>query len=376
MESASPAQHFDKTAYNKGDNMMRKLVILGGGYGGMRMLQRLLPNQLPEDVSIILIDRNPYHSLKTEYYALAAGTISDQHIRVAFPEHPRLTYMAGDVKHVGLEDQVVTLENGESVEYDDLVIGLGCVDKYHNVPGAKENSYSIQSMHQARRTYQTLNNLGNGATVSIVGAGLSGVELASELIESRPDLKIKLFDRGPHILSSFAPRLSQYVEDWFKEHNVEIINHSNITKVEECALYNHDEKIDSDVIVWTAGIQPARVARDLPVEKDAQGRIKLTPQHFIPGHENVFVVGDCAALGHAPSAQLAEGQAEQIVVVLEKKWKGEPLPESFPKIKLKGILGSLGKKHGFGLVGDRAIKGRVARLLKSGILWMYKFHNG
>ncbi|MGN1400242.1 MAG: NAD(P)/FAD-dependent oxidoreductase [Bacillus sp. (in: firmicutes)] len=355
---------------------MRKLVILGGGYGGMRILQRLLPAQLPEDVFITLIDRNPYHSLKTEYYALAAGTISDQHIRVSFPEHPRLTYVSGNVSEIKLEDQVVNLEDGSTVEYDDLVIGLGCVDKYHNVPGAKEHTYSIQSMHQARRTYQALNNLNRGATVCIVGAGLSGVELASELIESRPDLKIKLFDRGKHILSSFSPRLSKYVEGWFTEHNVEIINESNITRVEENILYNHDEAIPSDVIVWTAGIQPNKVARALLVDKDPQGRIILTPQHFIPNYPNVFVVGDCASLDHAPSAQLAEGQAEQIVVVLEKKWQGEPLPESFPRIKLKGVLGSLGKKHGFGLVGETAIKGRVARLLKSGILWMYKYHNG
>ena len=355
---------------------MRKLVILGGGYGGMRLLQRLLPDKLPEDVSITLVDRNPYHSLKTEYYALAAGTISDQHIRVPFPEDSRLTYVCGNVASIELEESAVLFEDGKTMNYDDLVIGLGCVDKYHNVPGAKEHTYSIQSMHQARQTYQALNNLGIGASVSIVGAGLSGVELASELIESRPDLHIKLFDRGPHILSSFAPRLSKYVEDWFIEHNVEIINHSNITKVEENTLYNHDVPITCDVIVWTAGIQPNKVARALPVEKDPQGRIILTPQHFIPNYENVLVVGDCAALGHAPSAQLAEGQAEQIAVVLEKKWKGEALPESFPKIKLKGILGSLGKKQGFGLLGETVIKGRVARLLKSGILWMYKFHNG
>lgn len=63
---------------------MKNLMILGGGYGGMRILSRLLPNELPENISITLIDRTPYHCLKTEYYALAAGTISDQHIRVPF----------------------------------------------------------------------------------------------------------------------------------------------------------------------------------------------------------------------------------------------------------------------------------------------------
>ncbi|KON86478.1 NADH dehydrogenase [Sporosarcina globispora] len=355
---------------------MKNLVILGGGYGGMRALARLLPNQLPDDVSITLIDRVPYHCLKTEYYALAAGTISDQHVRVTFPEHPRLTIKYGEVTKISIEENKVYLQGEEPVSFDDIIIGLGCEDKYHNVPGADIHTYSIQTIEKSRRTYEALNNLSPGSVVGIVGAGLSGVELASELNESRPDLKVKLFDRGKHILSAFSERLSTYVEKWFLEHNVEIINQSNITKVEEKTLYNHDEAIHCDAIVWTAGIQPNKVVRDMNVEKDHQGRVVLTKYHNIPGNEHVYVVGDCASLPHAPSAQLAEGQAEQIVQILLKRWKGEELPDSLPVIKLKGVLGSLGKKHGFGLVAERPITGRVARLLKSGILWMYKYHNG
>ncbi|RID85338.1 NAD(P)/FAD-dependent oxidoreductase [Peribacillus asahii] len=354
---------------------MKNLVILGGGYGGMRMLQRLLPNQLPENVRITLIDRNPYHCIKTEYYALAAGTISDHHIRVAFPEHPRLQNVYGEVLSIDMDKKQVILENQEPVDYDDLVIGLGCEDKYHGIPGANQHTFSIQTIDKSRQTYQALNNLGSGATVSIIGGGLSGVELASELIESRPDLKIRLFDRGPHILSAFPERLSVFVESWFAKNNIEIVHHSNITKVEPNTLYNGEEAVHSDVIVWTAGIQPSKIIRDMDIEKDAQGRAVLTPQHFLPNNDSVFVVGDCASLPFAPSAQLAEAQAEQIVQVLVKKWANEPLPESFPPMKLKGTLGSLGKKQGFGLVGNRAITGRFARLIKSGILWAYKYHN-
>ncbi|KAB2332910.1 NAD(P)/FAD-dependent oxidoreductase [Bacillus mesophilum] len=355
---------------------MKNLVILGGGYGGMRVLARLLPNQLPDDVTITLIDRVPYHCLKTEYYALAAGTISDQHVRVAYPEHPRLRIQYGEITNINLAEKKVYLQEEKAVSYDDLIIGLGCEDKYHNVPGADIYTDSIQTIEKSRRTYQKLNNLAPGSVVSIVGAGLSGVELASELYESRPDLHVKLFDRGKHILSAFPERLSTYVENWFIEHGVEIVSGSNITKVEENVLYNHDEPVHSDAIVWTAGIQPNKIVRSLEVEKDQQGRVVLTKHHNLPEDEHVYVVGDCASLPHAPSAQLAEGQAEQIVQILVKRWKGEELPESLPTIKLKGVLGSLGKKHGFGLVADRAITGRVARLLKSGILWMYKYHNG
>ncbi|WP_066055493.1 NAD(P)/FAD-dependent oxidoreductase [Robertmurraya korlensis] len=354
---------------------MKNLVILGGGYGGMRILARLLPSQLPDDVTITLVDKIPYHCLKTEYYALAAGTISDQHVRVAFPEHPRLTIKYGEVKLINLEEKTV-LVNNDQITYDDLVIGLGCEDKYHNVPGADRYTYSIQSIEKSRTTYQALNNLSPGSVVSIVGAGLSGVELASELNESRPDLKVKLFDRGNHILSAFPVRLGTYVENWFDNHGVEIVNNSHITKVEENLLYNHDEPLHSDAIVWTAGIQPVEIIRNLDVEKDHQGRVVLTVHHNLPTNEHVYVVGDCASLPHAPSAQLAEGQAEQIVQILLKRWANEPLPETMPVIKLKGVLGSLGKKHGFGLVAERPITGRVARLLKSGILWMYKYHNG
>ena len=121
---------------------MKQLVLLGGGYGNMRVLLRLLPNQLPEDVSITLIDRNPYHCLKTEYYALAAGTISDQHVRVSFPEHARLSYVYGDISGVDMENKLVRMKDQDPVPYDDLVIGLGCEDKYHNVPGADEHTFS------------------------------------------------------------------------------------------------------------------------------------------------------------------------------------------------------------------------------------------
>ncbi|MEC1901121.1 NAD(P)/FAD-dependent oxidoreductase [Bacillus atrophaeus] len=355
---------------------MKKLVLIGGGYGNMRVLHRLLPNQLPNDVSITLIDRNPYHCLKTEYYALAAGTISDHHIRVSFPEHPNLDVQYGDISSIDLEQKQVLFHDREPISYDDAVIGLGCEDKYHNVPGAQEYTFSIQTIDQSRETYQRLNNLSAGAAVAIVGAGLSGVELASELRESRDDLKIILFDRGDLILSSFPERLSKYVQKWFEEHGVTIINRANITKVEDGIVYNHDDAISADTIVWTAGIQPNKVVRDLDVEKDAQGRVVLTPYHNLPDNEHVYVVGDCASLPHAPSAQLAEAQAEQIVQIMQKRWSGEALPESLPQFKLKGVLGSLGKKAGFGLVADRPLIGRVPRLLKSGLLWMYKHHNG
>ncbi|WP_422122810.1 NAD(P)/FAD-dependent oxidoreductase [Planococcus sp. X10-3] len=355
---------------------MRKLVLLGGGYGNMRILLRLLPSSLPQDVEITLIDRTPFHSMKTEFYALAAGTESDHDVRVDFPEHERLKIVNGEILEIGLEEQCIFMENGQRVDYDDLVIGLGCEDKYHSVPGADQYTYSIQTIGKSRQTYQALLGLPANAVVGIVGAGLSGIELASELRESREDLQIKLFDRSPRILRDFPERLSNFVKKWFDNHNVDVVSNSNITKVEPNLLYNHEDTIPVDAVVWTAGIQPVKPVRDLGLEGDSIGRVVINQYHQLPSHDNVYVVGDCAALPMAPSAQLAEEQAEQIVKVLKMRWKGEELPETMPEIKLKGFLGSLGKKQGFAYLADRTVTGRIARLMKSGVLWMYKWHNG
>ena len=354
---------------------MKKLVLLGGGYGNMRVLLRLLPNDLPLDTEIILIDRTPFHSLKTEFYALAAGTSTDKEVRVAFPEHDRLKKVYGEVVRINQEDKAVYLEDGQVIQYDDLVVALGCEDKYHGVPGAQEHTYSIQTIAKSRVTFEKLCGLPPGSTIAVIGAGLSGIELASELRESREDLKIKLFDRSHRILRDFPEKLSKYVKSWFEKHNVEVIAESNITRVESNCLYNHDEVIEADAIVWTAGVQPVKIVRDMEAEKDKFGRPIVTQYFNLPNDEHIYVIGDSASSTLPPTAQLAEEQAERVVKVLKMRWKGTPLPETMPEIKLKGFMGSLGKKQGFVHLADTTVTGRIARLMKSGLLWMYKRQN-
>ncbi|MFC4737096.1 NAD(P)/FAD-dependent oxidoreductase [Bacillus daqingensis] len=359
---------------------MHHLVVLGGGYGGLRVIQRLLADKEVNDVKITLVEREAYHSLKTEFYALAAGTVADRHLRIPFPDDDRVEHICETVTSIDIEAQQVELKSGNVLSYDDLLIGLGCEDKHHGVPGAQEKTLSIQSMRRARKTNQIIQNVPHGGRVAIVGGGLSGVETASELRESRTDLDIRLYDRGENILSMFPPKLYNYVTDWFIDNNITIINRANITEVDWKTLYNHGEPEELDAIIWTAGIQPNKLVRDISerhhLETDRIGRVQVTKYHTIPGFDNVFMVGDCAASDHAPSAQLAEAQGDQIAVLLRHKWNGQPYPETMPKMKLKGVLGSLGKKHGFGLMGERQLIGRVPRVLKSGVLWMYKHHSG
>jgi NADH dehydrogenase len=354
---------------------MKRLLILGGGYGGQMIVRRLLEgNHVPDNVVVTLVDRLPFQGLKTEYYALAAGTVSDLSVRHPYPIDPRLIIKYAEVQGIDLDQKLVHLEEDDPISYDWLVIGLGCVDRYHGIPGADIYTNGVQSFHQTRETYMAINNVKPNGQISIVGGGLSGVEIASELREGRPDLNIRIIDRGSSILSPFPDRLKDFVSSWFREHDIEMRSHASISRVEMGMLYDRNEEIPTDVTVWTAGIQPSPLVQKLNVSKDSQGRIIVNTFHQIPDYTHVYVVGDCASLPLAPSAQAAEGQGEQIAKVLAAYWKGEIV--KLDQIKLKGVLGSLGKSSGFGLLGDRSLVGRIPRVLKSGILWMYKKHLG
>jgi NADH dehydrogenase len=356
--------------------MIKRLVILGGGYGGLTIAQHLIDkNNIPDDVEIVLIDRMPFQGLKTEYYALASGTVSDVDVRVHYPTDRRLHVVYGEVTGVDLANKRIDIKGIESLEYHTLIIALGCVDKFHDIPGAEQYSNTIQTLSATRSTYQMVNDVKPYGQVTIVGGGLSGVELAAELRESRSDLRIRIIDRGASILSAFPEKLQSFVRTWFTEHDIEMKGNAVLTQVEPGIIHNGIELIYTDVTIWTAGIQPSPIVQKLNVLKDGQGRVLINEYHQIPTFPEVFVVGDCASLPFSPSAQAEEDQGKQIVEVIHAQWKGET--PRLGQIKLKGVLGSLGKKSGFGVMGKRTIMlGKVPRALKSGVLWMSKHHFG
>ncbi|WP_276354053.1 NAD(P)/FAD-dependent oxidoreductase [Cohnella caldifontis] len=353
---------------------MKNVVVLGGGYGGLTLVHELLGKELPKDAKIHLVDRLPFQGLKTEYYALAAGTVTDMDIRVAFPVHPQLEVVYGEIEGIDWERRLVAVSGHDPLPYDSLVIALGCTDNYHGIAGAREFSCSIQSLSSTRRTYQQVNDVKPNGQVTIVGGGLSGVEVAAELRESRPDLNIRILDRGGSILNGFPGKLQKYVSAWFTEHDIEMRSHISITSVEQGVVHNGDEEILADVTIWTAGIQPVELVGGLNLPKDRMGRLIVNEWHELPDFRDVYVIGDCASSAFSPSAQLAEAMGKQVADVIAARWQGKDI--RLPRIKLKGVLGSLGKKAGFGLMGSTAIIGRVPRVLKSGVLWMSKHHIG
>ncbi len=353
---------------------MRRLVILGGGYGGVKILNKLLDGGLPGDVHITLIDRNPYHSLKTEFYAIAAGTKADREVRMEFPKHGQVDYVYGEIEKIDVDDKQILVQGlTEAVPYHYLVIGLGCEDNYHGIEGAAEFTESVQTISRARHGSVAVGDLKAYGKVAIVGAGLSGIEVASEIRESRPDLNVRLLDRGETVLSAFNSKIQNYVEEWFAKNDVEVIHKANVEYVEKDGVCNNGVCFVNDVTIWTAGVQPNYLVRELPFSKDRQNKIVLNDYYQVPSHPTVYVVGDCASSVHSPSAQLAGQQGEQIADVL-LALLNDNAPEQPKEIKLKGALGSLGKSDGFGNMLQQPVTGLLPRLAKSGVLWLNKRH--
>ncbi|MFC4775580.1 NAD(P)/FAD-dependent oxidoreductase [Paenibacillus sp. GCM10023252] len=355
---------------------MKKFVVLGGGYGGLSLVNELLEKNLSNDIQITLIDRMPFQGLKTEYYALAAGTVSDLELRVKFPVDPRLQLTYGEVTDVDMDAKLIHLEGQDPISYDWMAIALGCTDRFHGIEGAEQYATSIQTFSAARHTYQLLNDTKPYGQVTIVGGGLSGVEVAAELRESRSDLNIRIIDRGPSIMSAFPGKLQTFVASWFNEHHVEMLGNVSLNKLEQGALYDQrsGDTIYTDVTVWTAGIQPVPLVQRMNLPKDNQGRLIINEHHQLPSHPEVFIVGDCASLPFSPSGQAAGAQGKQVAEVMHAIWNDRT--PRLSRIQLKGVLGSLGKKSGFGLMGSTALMGRVPRLIKSGVLWKSKRHFG
>lgn len=353
---------------------MKRLVILGGGYGGIKVLSGLLEKNLSDDIEITLIDRNPFRSLKTEFYTIAAGTVADSEVRVDFPKDNRVNYIFKEVTKIDTENNKIVFDDPEEyVPYDYLVIGLGCEDNFHGVNGAKEFTESVQTFAKARHTGVAVGNLNAYGKVTVVGAGLSGIEVASEIRESRPDLNIRLLDRGPTVLKAFDEKIQSHVEQWFIANDVDVIHHSNVEYVEKDGVCNNGLCYLNDVTIWTAGVRPNFLVRQLPFEKDRHEKIIINELYQVPEQTNVYVVGDCAASEHSPSGQLAGMQGEQIADILlavlnDKRPKK---PRSF---KLRGTLGSLGKSDGFGNMMTLPMTGLLPRLAKSGVLWLNKRH--
>ncbi len=300
--------------------MTPHIVILGGGFGGL-MATKALRRQ---PVQVTLLDRHNYHLFQPLLYQVATATLSPGDIasplRWIFRHNSNVRVLLADARAIDTEARRITLADGEALSYDYLIVATGASHAYFgheewapNAPGLKtlEDALSIRrrvllAFERAEREADPVrqNEL---LTFVLVGGGPTGVELAGTLAEiSRRTLRnefrtidpsrarIILLEAGPTILSSFPEQLRDSARASLRNLGIDVRERTAVTGVHQHGVIAGGEQIAAGTVLWAAGVAASPLVSSLKAPQDRAGRVRVEPDLSVPGHPEVFVVGDAA----------------------------------------------------------------------------------
>jgi NADH dehydrogenase len=381
-----------------------KIVILGAGYGGIVTALSLQKKLNFNEADVTLVNKHHYHYITTELHQPAAGTMHHDQARVAIKElidPAKISFIQDTVTQIHLEEQKVELTNG-TLDYDYLVVGLGSEPETFNIEGLREHAFNISSINTVRVIRQHIEyyfakyalepERTDYLTIVVGGAGFTGIEFVGELADRVPKLceeydvdpklvRIINVEAAPTALPGFDPALVQYAMDVLERKGVEF---KIGTPIKRCTsegvileVDGQEEEIKAATVVWTGGVRGNSVLEKSGFET-MRGRIKVDPYLRAPGHENVFIVGDCALIineevnrPYPPTAQIAIQHGEQTANNLVALIRGGSLKPFKPH--LRGTVASLGHHEAIGLVGNRKVYGNTAYWLKKIIDMRYLY---
>jgi NADH:ubiquinone reductase (H+-translocating) len=304
--------------------MLPRVVIVGGGFGGLAATQAL--RSAP--VRVTLIDRRNYHLFRPMLYQVATGLLSADEIsgplRSIFSRQKNVDVFLDEVTGINREQRIVYLKRGE-LQYDFLILATGIQYNYfghdewrHFAPGlqslddadvirgkilrAFERAEEMASIEQAGTP-----EIRRQLTFALVGAGTVGVEMASTLAEmSRMTLahdfrhidptsaRILLYEAGARILPTYPEDLSIKAQRHLEGLGVEVYTNSPVTRVDSEGIVVGGQRIPAGTVLWGAGVVASPAGRWLEVETDKSGKINVGPDLSVPGHKEVFAIGDTA----------------------------------------------------------------------------------
>jgi len=369
-----------------------KILILGAGYGGLMTAVRLEKLLNYNEAEVTLVNKHDYHYFTTWLHEPAAGTMDPDKCRIGLNkilDFNKTNFIQGTVTSIDKETKIVTLENGEIIPYDYLVIGLGSEPETFGIQGLKEHAFSISNINSVRAirehieyNFARYNQEKRPELVTIVvgGAGFTGIEFIGELADRIPELckefdvdpgvvQIYSVEAAPTVLPGFDPELVNYAMEVLTRKGVTFkIN----TPIKECTpegvVLANGEEIKTNTVVWTGGVRGNKIIEEAGFET-MRGRVKVDEYLRAPGHDQVFVVGDAALIideetnrPYPPTAQIAIQQGNHLAENIVASIRGVALKPFKPN--LKGTVASLGKGEAIGLVGKKKLYGSTASLMK------------
>jgi len=371
------------------DNKKARVVIVGGGFGGL-----FTALDLGSAYEVTLISDADHFLFTPMLYEYLSGEVEEWHIAPAYKEllNEGVKVIRDEVSSVDLENQTIKLnERSEPLQYDVLVLAVGGVTNFAGVPGAAENAIPFRKIAHADRLRQVMvdaldrvppdlppQDTQRALTFAVVGAGASGVELSTKMADLlrdafkrralRGEPRVLVIEMGDKIVPGMGVEIREFVEQALRESRVEVHTLTRVVSVTEKTLvFEHDgvrTEIDAAAVVWAGGVRMNPLIENLTVEKTSRGLILVMPTLQLVSHKNVFALGDIAFFEDAAptlagTAQLALQQAGLVARNIKALLEGDELhTKHFEEL---GEAVSLGTERAAVLAGGKAFGGPLAR---------------
>lgn len=357
-----------------------RVIVIGAGYTGASAAGRLARRLRREDVSITLVNAEPDFVERVRMHQLAVG----QDLRPR-PFHEMFAGTAvrlrfGKVTGIDTDRRTVSVAapdgtgEPETLPYDTLVYALGSAWNTHAVPGAAEHAHDIAGRPGALRLRDRLASLAPGTPVVVVGGGLTGVEAATELAETRPDLDVSLATRGA-LGDWLSPKGARHLRKVFTDLRITAHEHADVTAVHADRVTTTEGDIPAAVTVWTTGFAVHPIAMATTLRTGDTGQIVVDDTMRSTSHPDVYAIGDAALVagpgGKPLRMSCASGvpTAWQAADAIAARLTGTKLPTISARYFNQCV--SLGRKEGliqYVTADDRAVSaaltGRAAALYK------------
>lgn len=352
-----------------------RVVVVGAGFGGLWAVKHLRG----APVDIILVDQRNHHLFQPLLYQVATASLAPS--EVAWPirsivcDRKDVTTVLGTVVGVNTGQRLLCLADGAMVPYDTLIIATGARHSYFGhdgweafAPGLKTVEDGTTLRSRILSAFEEAEREGNPArqkallTFVIVGAGPTGVELAGTIADLSQDTlprdfraidtrttRVMLIEAGPKVLNGYPDGLSDYAKRSLENLGVDVRLNAPVTDIVRGSVAFGGERVETNTVIWAAGVRASPAAEWLSVPADRNGRMLVEPDLSVPGHPDIFAVGDTIAFlapngmpvpGIAPAAK-QEGAF--VAETIRQRLAGKMAPRTF-RYRHRGSLAQNGKR--------------------------------
>jgi NADH:ubiquinone reductase (H+-translocating) len=375
-----------------------KVVIIGGGFGGLSAAKKLAG----KPVDVTLVDRKNHHTFQPLLYQVATAVLSPGEIasplRRILHRAPNVEVIMGEVTDFDAAKQRVLLKDGSELQYDYLIVAAGARHSYfghdeweHDAPGLKTLEDAVEIRRRVLLAFERaereayLAGWHRSLNFAVIGGGPTGIELAGAIAEiARQALahdfkavntsmaRVMLFEGLPRLLNVFPEDLSRKAEEQLKELGVEVRTNSLVTAVESNRIKVGDEWIPTSVTLWATGVAASPLGKKLAaqvagVQVDRAGRVPIATDLSLPGHREIFVIGDLASLKDASgkpvpglgAAALQEGKVAADNIQRDLRGQ-ERVPFRYWD---KGTMATIGRRRAVAQIGRWHLSGFLAWLM-------------